>query len=86
MANGDNNNLAARSYSKDFKTLMQAVFATYGYFSDFFGGGMENVTVGQIAAGIALIAGLIGGGKLILNSLKDGIARIVETALAPLTA
>ncbi len=47
---------------------------------------MENITIGQIAAGIALIAGLIGGGKLIVSNIRDGITKIVKDALAPLTA
>lgn len=41
MAKGDNNNMAARSYSKEFKELLQAVFATQSYFGDFFAGGLE---------------------------------------------
>lgn len=43
MANGDNNNMAARSYSKEFKELLQAVFATQSYFGDFFVGGLEAI-------------------------------------------
>lgn len=41
MAKGDNNNMAARSYSKEFKELLQAVFGTQSYFGDFFAGGLE---------------------------------------------
>ena len=41
MAKGDNNNMAARSYSKEFKELLQAVFAQQSYFGDFFAGGLE---------------------------------------------
>jgi hypothetical protein len=34
-------NVAARSYQKDFKELLQAVFKANSYFGDFFGGGIE---------------------------------------------
>lgn len=43
MANGDNNNMAARSYSKEFKELLKAVFAVRSYFGDFFGGELEAI-------------------------------------------
>lgn len=33
--------VSARSYSKDFKDLLQAVFQSQSYFADFFGGGVE---------------------------------------------
>lgn len=36
-----NNNQAARSYQKQFKELLQAVFRTQAYFRDFFGGQIE---------------------------------------------
>lgn len=36
-----NNNQAARSYQKQFKELLQAVFRTQAYFRDFFGGEIE---------------------------------------------
>jgi hypothetical protein len=36
-----NNNQAARSYQKQFKELMQAVFRTQAYFRDFFNGEIE---------------------------------------------
>ncbi len=36
-----NQNLAARSYQKQFRELLQAVFASRAYFRDFFGGGIE---------------------------------------------
>lgn len=36
-----NNNQAARSYQKEFKQLLQAVFRTQAYFRDFFGGEIE---------------------------------------------
>src|SRR5690625_3686709 len=36
-----NNNQAARSYQKEFKQLLQAVFRTQAYFRDFFGGNIE---------------------------------------------
>src|SRR5690625_78161 len=36
-----NNNQAARSYQKQFKQLLQAVFKHQAYFRDFFGGGIE---------------------------------------------
>jgi hypothetical protein len=38
---GENNDLAVRSYQKDFKKLLQAVFKKQAYFADFFGGGIE---------------------------------------------
>ena len=41
FAAGDNNNQSARSYSKEFKELLQAVFAQKSYFGDFFAGGLE---------------------------------------------
>lgn len=41
FASGNNEDLAARSYAKDFKELLQAVFANQAYFDDFFGGGIE---------------------------------------------
>lgn len=36
-----NQNLPARSYQKEFKQLLQAVFRTQAYFRDFFGGNIE---------------------------------------------
>lgn len=36
-----NQNLPARSYQKEFKQLLQAVFRTRAYFRDFFGGEIE---------------------------------------------
>ena len=36
-----NQNKAARSYQKQFKQLLQAVFRSQAYFRDFFGGGIE---------------------------------------------
>lgn len=36
-----NQNLAARTYQKQFKELLQAVFRTQAYFADFFGGELE---------------------------------------------
>jgi hypothetical protein len=41
FAAGDNNELPARSYQKEFKQLLQAVFAKQSYFADFFGGSIE---------------------------------------------
>lgn len=41
FAAGENNNLSARSYSKEFAELLQAVFAQRSYFNDFFAGGLE---------------------------------------------
>lgn len=41
MAKGNNNNQAVRSYQKEFKQLLQAVFQSRAYFRDFFGGGIE---------------------------------------------
>ena len=38
---GENNDLAVRSYQKEFKQLLQAVFKKQSYFADFFGGGIE---------------------------------------------
>jgi len=38
---GENNNQAVRSYQKQFKELLQAVFAKQAYFREFFGGGIE---------------------------------------------
>ena len=43
FANGDNNNQAARSYSKEFKELLQAVFGKQSYFRDFFAGDLEAI-------------------------------------------
>lgn len=38
---GENNDSAVRTYQKDFKSLLQAVFKKQGYFADFFGGDLE---------------------------------------------
>lgn len=38
---GTNNNQAVRSYQKQFKELLQAVFKKQAYFREFFGGGIE---------------------------------------------
>ena len=38
---GENNDQAVRTYQKDFKQLLQAVFKANSYFADFFGGGIE---------------------------------------------
>ena len=45
---------------------------------------MENITIGQIAAAVGLIAALIGGGKLILNSIKDSVTKVVTELLKPI--
>jgi len=37
----ENQNLPSRSYQKEFKQLLQAVFRTQAYFRDFFGGEIE---------------------------------------------
>ena len=37
----NNQNMAVRSFTKDFKELMQVVFQKRSYFGDFFGGGIE---------------------------------------------
>ncbi len=41
FADGDNNDQAARSYQKEFKELLKAVFKKQSYFADFFGGDLE---------------------------------------------
>lgn len=41
FADGNNNDSAVRTYQKDFKSLLQAVFKKQSYFGDFFGGGIE---------------------------------------------
>lgn len=41
MFAGENNDQPVRSYQKDFKSLLQAVFKKQSYFADFFGGGIE---------------------------------------------
>lgn len=41
FAEGENNNNSVRTYQKDFKALLQAVFKKQSYFADFFGGGIE---------------------------------------------
>lgn len=46
---------------------------------------MENITLGQIVAAVGVIAALIGGGKLIINSITDGISKIVKELLEPIT-
>jgi len=43
FAAGNNNDLSARSYQKEFKQLLQAVFAKQSYFADFFGGSIEAI-------------------------------------------
>lgn len=41
FADGENNGLNVRTYQKDFKGLLQAVFGKNAYFGDFFAGGLE---------------------------------------------
>lgn len=41
MANGNNNGLPVRSYSKEFKELLPSVIAKRGLFTDFFAGDVE---------------------------------------------
>ena len=41
MAIGENQNQSVRSFAKEFKELLQAVFESKSYFGDFFGGGIE---------------------------------------------
>jgi hypothetical protein len=41
MPGTENNNLNARSYQKEFKSLLKAVYGVRGYFADFFGGALE---------------------------------------------
>lgn len=41
FAEGNNNDSAVRTYQKDFKSLLQAVFKKQSYFGDFFGGSLE---------------------------------------------
>lgn len=38
---GENNNQSVRSYSSEFRELIQAVFGVQSYFGDFFAGGLE---------------------------------------------
>jgi hypothetical protein len=38
---GENNNQAVRSYQKQFKELLQAVYQKQAYFAEFFGGGVQ---------------------------------------------
>lgn len=38
---GENNNKDVRTYQKEFKALLQAVFKSQSYYGDFFGGGIE---------------------------------------------
>ena len=38
---GENNDTSVRTYQKEFKGLLQAVFKKQSYFGDFFGGGIE---------------------------------------------
>ena len=41
FAEGENNDSHVRTYQKEFKELLQAVFKKQAYFADFFGGGIE---------------------------------------------
>lgn len=41
MFAGENNDSSVRTYQKEFKGLLQAVFKKQSYFGDFFGGGIE---------------------------------------------
>lgn len=41
FAEGENNDSHVRTYQKEFKALLQAVFKKQAYFADFFGGGIE---------------------------------------------
>src|SRR5690625_6750748 len=43
---GENNNLAVRSYQKQFRQLLQAVYKKQAYFREFFGGGIEALDGG----------------------------------------
>ena len=55
FAAGENNNMPARSYQKDFKELLQVVFKKQAYFADFFGVGrpslMPRASCAQIVSG-----------------------------------
>ena len=46
---------------------------------------MENITLGQIAAGIAIIAAIVGGYKALQKNIREGIQQIVAEALKPFT-
>ena len=46
---------------------------------------MENITLGQIAAGIAIIAAIVGGYKALQKNIREGIQQIVAEALKPVT-
>lgn len=41
FASGENNNQPVRSYQKEFKELLRAVYQKQAYFSEFFGGNLE---------------------------------------------
>lgn len=43
FAAGENENLSARRYTKEFADLLQAVFGANSYFGDFFGGGIQTL-------------------------------------------
>lgn len=46
---------------------------------------MENITLGQIAAGIAILAAIVGGCKELSKNIKEGIRKIVADVLKPVT-
>lgn len=45
---------------------------------------MENITLGQIAAGIGIITVIVGGYVKLYNMIKDKLGEIVSDALKPL--
>ena len=46
---------------------------------------MENITLGQIAAGIGILAAIIGGYKALSKNIREGIQKIVAECLKPIT-
>lgn len=46
---------------------------------------MENITLGQIAAGIGLIGIIYGGYKGLSKTITDTITKVVKDLLAPIT-
>lgn len=46
---------------------------------------MANITLGQIAAGIALIAGIVGGCKVLNDRMKEALTKLIGDLLKPIT-
>ena len=46
---------------------------------------MENITIGQIAAGLGIIAAILGGYKVLYDKLTDIVSDVVKELMKPLS-